>query len=60
MPALKEKTMKTQAQLINERYLKSDSHFVSLQERLNDALKAAPVFANMLTAMVDEYKRPTF
>lgn len=49
--------MKTQAQLINERYLKSDSHFVSLQERLNDALKAAPVFVNMLTAMVDEYKR---
>jgi hypothetical protein len=50
-------TVKTQAQIINERYLKSDSHFVTLQERLNDALKSAPVFVNMLTAMVDEYKR---
>lgn len=50
-------TQKTQAQIINERYLKSDSHFVTLQERLSEALKSAPVFVNMLTAMVEEYKR---
>lgn len=50
-------TQRTHAQTINQRYLKSDSHFVSLQERLNEALNAAPVFVNMLTAMVDEYKR---
>ena len=45
------------AQTINGRYLKSTSHFVTLQQRLSDALKSAPVFVNMLTAMVDEYKR---
>lgn len=50
-------TEKTQAQIINERYLKSDSHFVTLQERLSEALKTSPVFVNMLTAMVEEYKR---
>jgi hypothetical protein len=50
-------TTKTHAQLVNERYLKSDSHFVSLQERLSEALKSAPVFVNMLTAVVEEYKR---
>jgi len=47
----------THAQIINERYLKSASHFVTLQERLTDALKSSPVFVNQLTAMVDEYKR---
>lgn len=49
--------MKTQAQLINEQYLKSDSHFVTLQERLNDALKQSPLFTAQLTGMVDEFKR---
>ena len=47
----------THAQTINGRYLKSTSHFVSLQQRLADALKSSPVFVNMLTAMVDEFKR---
>ena len=50
-------TQKTHAQSINERYLKSDSHFISLQQRLSDALKLAPIFVAMLTAMVDEFKR---
>lgn len=50
-------TQLTHAQTINGRYLKSTSHFVTLQQRLNDALKAAPMFVNMLTGMVDEYKR---
>ena len=49
--------MKTHAQQINEQYLKSDSHFVTLQERLAEALKQAPVYSSMLTAMVDEFKR---
>ena len=47
----------THAQTINGRYLKSASHFVTLQERLADALKSSPVFVNQLTAMVDEFKR---
>lgn len=50
-------TTSTHAHTINGRYLKSTSHFVSLQQRLADALKSSPVFVNMLTAMVDEYKR---
>ncbi len=49
--------MKTQAELINEQYLKSDSHFVTLQERLSEALKQSPVFTAQLTGMVDEFKR---
>ena len=59
MPAERKVTMTTitHAQTINGRYLKSTSHFVTLQQRLADALKSAPVFVNMLTAMVDEYKR---
>jgi hypothetical protein len=50
-------TQLTHAQTINGRYLKSTSHFVTLQQRLADALKSAPVYINMLTAMVAEYKR---
>ena len=50
-------TQKTYAQTVNERYLKSDSHFITLQQRLADALKSAPMFVPMLTAMVDEFKR---
>jgi hypothetical protein len=48
---------KTRAQIVNEQYLKAESHFVTLQERLNDALKHSPVFVAQLTAMVDEFKR---
>jgi hypothetical protein len=48
---------KTHAQLINEQYLKSDSHFVTLRERLTDALKHAPLFEGLLLAMVEEFKR---
>jgi hypothetical protein len=50
-------TQTTHAQTVNGRYLKSASHFITLQQRLADALKAAPIFVNMLTAMVYEYKR---
>jgi hypothetical protein len=50
-------TAVSHAQKINNRYLKSTSHFVTLQQRLSDALKAAPVFVNMLTGMLDEFKR---
>lgn len=49
--------MKSHAQIVNEKYLNSESHFVTLQERLNDALKRAPAFGPLLTAMVDEFKR---
>ncbi len=50
-------TQKTHAQLINEQYLKSDSHFVTLQERLAEALKTSPLFVGLLTGVVDEFKR---
>ena len=50
-------SQKTHAELINERYLKSNSHFITLQQRLGDALKSSPIYVNMLTAIVDEYKR---
>ena len=49
--------MKTHAQLINEQYLKSDSHFVTLQDRLSEALKQAPIFAGVLIGLIDEFKR---
>lgn len=49
--------MKSHAQIVNEKYLNSESHFISLQERLNDALKRAPLFVPLLTAMIDEFKR---
>ena len=49
--------MKTHAQLINEQYLKSDSHFVTLQDRLSEALKQAPIFAGVLVGLIDEFKR---
>ena len=49
--------MKSHSQIVNERYLKSESHFVSLQERLKEALSSAPIFVGMLTAMVDEFRR---
>ena len=50
-------TQKTHAQIINEQYLKSDSHFVTLQERLAEALKTAPLFVGLLTGVIDEFKR---
>ena len=49
--------MKSHAQIVNDQYLKSQSHFVSLQERLKEALATSPVFVGQLTAMVDEFKR---
>lgn len=48
---------KTHAQIINEQYLKSDSHFVTLRERLNEALKMAPLYEALLVGMIDEFKR---
>lgn len=48
---------KSYAQVINEQYLKSDSHFVTLRERLAEALKNSPLFEGLLTAMVEEFKR---
>ena len=57
-PAFKENHMeKTHAQIINEQYLKSDSHFVTLRERLTEALKNAPLFEGLLIAMIQEFKR---
>lgn len=49
--------MTTHAQRINQQYLQPESHFVSLQERLSDALAQSPIFVNQLTAMIDEFKR---
>jgi len=49
--------MATMADKVNSKYNHSASHFVTLQERLNEALRSAPVYVNTLTAMVNEYKR---
>lgn len=49
--------MKSHAQIVNEQYLKSESHFVTLRERLKEALDHAPIFAHQLVAMADEFKR---
>jgi hypothetical protein len=49
--------MATMADEVNSKYNHSASHFVTLQERLNEALRSAPVYVNTLTAMVNEYKR---
>lgn len=49
--------MKTHAQTINGQYLKATSHFVTLQDRLTDALKKAPMYVGLLTGIVDEFKR---
>lgn len=49
--------MKSHAQVVNDQYLKSQSHYVTLQERLRDALANAPVFIGQLTQIVDEFKR---
>lgn len=49
--------MKSHAQIVNDQYLKSQSHYVTLQERLKEALATSPVFIGQLTAMVDEFKR---
>lgn len=49
--------MKSHAQIVNDQYLKSESHYVSLQERLKEALATSPIFVGQLTAMVDEFKR---
>jgi hypothetical protein len=48
---------KSHAQIVNEQYEKADSHFVTLRERLNEALKTAPLYEGLLTAMVEEFKR---
>jgi len=50
-------TAKTHAQIVNGRYLNSTSNFISLQQRLNEALKHAPMYAAMIDGMVDEFKR---
>jgi hypothetical protein len=50
-------TAKTHAQIVTQHYLNGQSNFISLQQRLNEALKFSPVFVSMLTAMVDEFKR---
>jgi len=50
-------TALTHAQIINGRYLNSTSNFVSLQQRLNEALKHAPLFQAMIDGMADEFKR---
>jgi hypothetical protein len=49
--------MKPYATIVNDQYLKSTSHFVSLQERLKDALALAPTVVNILTGVVQEFKR---
>ena len=50
-------TQLTHAEIVNARYKNQTSHFVTLQDRLNAALKHAPLYANLLTGVVDEFRR---
>jgi hypothetical protein len=50
-------TVKTHAQIINGRYLNKNSIFISLQQRLNEALKFSPTYNPTLVGAVDEFKR---
>jgi hypothetical protein len=50
-------TQLSHADIVNARYKNKASHFVTLQDRLNAALKHAPVFQALLTGVVDEFKR---
>lgn len=48
---------KTHAEVINEQYLQTSSHFVTLRERLGFALTQSPMYVTLLTAVVEEFKR---
>jgi len=50
-------TTKSHAQTINEQYNKTESNFISLNDRLKEALDLSPMYNNTLTAVVDEFKR---
>lgn len=50
-------TTKSHAQTINEQYNKTESNFITLNDRLKEALDLSPVYNNTLTAVVDEFKR---
>lgn len=50
-------TALSHADIVNARYLNSTSNFISLQQRLNEALKHAPLFVAMIDGMTDEFKR---
>ena len=49
--------MLTYATRVNKEYETSESNFVSLQERLNEALNKAPFFAAQLDQIIAEFKR---
>jgi len=50
-------TTKSHAQTINEQYNKTESNFISLNDRLKEALDLSPMYNQTLTAVVDEFKR---
>lgn len=50
-------TALSHADIVNARYFNSTSNFISLQQRLNEALKHAPLFVAMIDGMTDEFKR---
>lgn len=47
----------THADIINEQYNKTESNFVSLNDRLKEALNLSPAFNLLLEGVVDEFKR---
>ena len=49
--------MPTHADKVNAQYDQKTSNFISLQQRLNEALQLAPVFAGLLISAVAEFKR---
>ena len=49
--------MATYADKVNAQFRRTNSNFISLQQRLVEALQVSPVNASLLIAAVDEFKR---
>ena len=49
--------MNTHAQKVNAQYHRTNSNFISLQQRLVEALQTSPIYAGLLISAVDEFKR---
>jgi|TARA_B110000483_G_C18144891_1_gene523019 hypothetical protein len=61
MPITEENNMSTpftaHADIVNAQYEHTESHFVSLQQRIDEAFLLAPKFQAQLEAVVEEFKR---
>ena len=49
--------MNTHAQKVNAQYRRTNSNFITLQQRLVEALQMSPIHASLLVSAIDEFKR---